>query len=200
MGGQRLPRSWEKSVLEGTLGPRQQELSLEYPPASPYMYGVHPVKGRSQEGTKARCHPGPWGHCLWLDLQSGPEGASRGSVCFGDRALDTGRKAYFWRQDLGARAQMPHPVPPLTRAGKAVSSAWLEGRQDWPLVAGRGGWQAGVVGGWYGETTQALWSQHGVAVRELGHLLCCPRWCPSDPCGGEPCARLSTSHVSPCSS
>lgn len=183
MGGQRLPRRWEKSVLEGSLGPRQQELSLECPPASPYMYGVHPVKGRSQEGTKARCHPGPWGHCLWLDLQSGPKGASRGSVCFGDRALDTGRKAYFWRQDLGARAQMPHPVPPLTRAGKAVSSAWLEGRQDWPLVAGRsGGW---LVWGDHTGTVVTAWGGRagagaspllpsGVPPRPLWRGALCP--------------------------
>lgn len=141
--GHRLPERWEKGVLEGLLGPRQQELSLECPPASPNTPRLcpdsgcrhvrdSPSEGVSQEETKARCHLGP-GDTVARPMEWWPEGASRGSVCFGNRALDTG---LFLEARLRSSAQMTRPVPSLTRAGKAAGNAWLEGRQNWPLVAG----------------------------------------------------------------
>lgn len=100
LGGHRLPERCEESVLEGSLGSRQQELSLECPPASPNTPRLcpdsgsrhardSPSEGGSQEETKAKGHPGPRGHC----------GSTHGVVARGSFQ----RLRLLWKQSPGHR-------------------------------------------------------------------------------------------------
>lgn len=74
---------------------------------------------------------------------------------------------------------MTRPVPSLTRAGKATRNAWLEGRKNWPLVAGwaESGQAAPALSqAWEGDHTGTVvtaWG--GRALAGASPLLCCPR-------------------------
>lgn len=149
LGGHGLPERWGESVLEGSLGSRQQEPSLECPPASPNTPRACPGSGskrardspsegeRSPEETKARCPPGSRDSVCGLTHRVVARGSFQRLRPLWTQSPGHREKGPFLEARLRSWGSMTRPVPALTRAGKAVGNAWLEGRQNWPLVAGR---------------------------------------------------------------
>lgn len=121
LGVHRLPERGESSGLEGSPGSWQRELTRGRPPASLHASRFCPDSSPPNTHCSPRAATGAT-RKRWPGVTPGPQASWRGAswsfqvlrppwkhtfscrAC--GRGLDTGRKAYFGRQALGAGAQV----------------------------------------------------------------------------------------------